>query len=439
MHMESAPYLATPEEELAYLRAQVAKKEQELAHSREAGPATAQFVREASAAEALAEHHGARAENILAPEYRLSGETAQAEADAILAELGLGDTERAVLALRAAMREKGIKNALSVMEKMEDRQVTDVFHRYLVRYLADGLLPAAAEEKSARFKALHMSLYEIALPEPKSEQEGQGRARPFKELVSAMEQFYAGILAVGESDANEPGYIALELAVPAHTPELRFYAAVPSGKRDLFEKQLLAGFPDAHLFAQDNDYNVFGSGNTAAVSIGKLATYPALPLKDYAAFDYDPLNAITNAFAKIAGEGEGAALQLVLEPAGERYLAHYRKILEALRRGTKRGEALSMPETELGRFAREIGHTLFSSKPKEADARKEAEVREAEANKESIEAVERKVASPIVKATLRLAVSAREAARASAILGELEAAFNQFTDTQGNRLEFSRP
>ncbi|MBU6321565.1 MAG: TraM recognition domain-containing protein [Patescibacteria group bacterium] len=440
--MESAPYLGTPEEELAYLRAEVAKKEQELALAREhTGPATAELVRHELASEALATHHAAPAENLLAPEYRISPETAAAEADAILAELDLGDTERAVIALRQAAAEKGIKNALAVAERMNDPRVMDDFHRYLVRYVADGL-PAepgsasAKDEKSPRMKALRMTLYEVALPEPGEEGEAK-RERPFKELVSAMEQLYAGLLAVGAADAAEPGSFALELAVPADAPELKFYAAIPNGKRDLFEKQLLAVFPDARLLALPYDYNLFAKG-IAVASVAKLATYPALPVKEYDEFDYDPLNAITNAFAKIASTGEGAGLQLVIEPAGERYVKHYKKMLDALRKGVKHGEALSLPETELGRFAREAVHTLFSRKGKDEDKRKEAEAREIEANKTYIEQVERKIASPVAAVSLRLVASAGDGARASQILAELEAAFNQFGNTGGNRFEFSR-
>src|SRR3989338_5422347 len=111
--MESAPYLSTPEEELAYLREQVAKKERELALTRSAtGPTTAEFVRHETVSETLAEHHALPAENVLAAEYRVSSQTAAVEADAILSELELGDTERAVISLRHTMQEKGIKNAL---------------------------------------------------------------------------------------------------------------------------------------------------------------------------------------------------------------------------------------------------------------------------------------------------------------------------------------
>ena len=435
--MESAPLLSTPEEELSYLRAQVAEKEQEIALTHHEGPATEEFVRHATVAETLAAHQRAPAENILAPEYRLSAETAATEADAILAELDLGDAERAVLSLRAVMGEKGIKNALAVMEKMDDPQVTDDFHRYLVRYVAAGLTVPGLPETAPKMKALHMTLYEIALPEPKSET-NEGRSKTLKELVSAMEQFYAGLLAVGQASAGEPGYLALELAMPASSPELQFYASIPTSKRDLFEKQLLAIFPDAHLLEQPHDYNLFAPKGSTLISIGKLMASPALPLKDYTEFDYDPLNAILNAFAKIEHAGEGAAIQLIIEPAGERYTKHYKKMLAALRKGEKHATAFNIPETAFGELVHEIGASLFSGKSKDEVKRKEGEQREVEANKSYIEAVEHKLASPIASATLRLVVSSADATRSGAVLGELEAAFNQFGNTAGNRLEFTR-
>ncbi|MDP2594204.1 MAG: TraM recognition domain-containing protein [bacterium] len=433
--MESAPYLSTPEEELAYLRAQVAEKERELA--KQTADAPPEAAREGIVREALAAHQAVPSENVLAPEYRLSEQTARTEAEAILAELALGGSVEAVRSLERAMEEKGIKNALAVLEKMNDPHVTDDFHRYLVRYVAAGLPTAGLSEKEPRFRALRMALYEIALPEAKAEA-GGARAKPLKELISAMEQFYAGLLSVAPAEQGEPPYVALELAIPASSPELQFYAAVPIGKRDLFEKQLLAVFPDAHLVEQPLDYNLFASHGSTLASVGKLATYPALPLKDYGEFDYDPLNAITNAFAKIEHVGEGAAVQLIFEPAGERYLKHYRKILNALRKGEKRTSAFAAPETAFGELARDFGRTIFSSQSKDEEKRKQGEAREIEANKTSIEQVERKLTSPIVSATLRLVASAADSARAGQILGELESAFNQFGNTQGNRLEFPR-
>ena len=93
----------------------------------------------------------------------------------------------------------------------------------------------------------------------------------------------------------------------------------------------------------------------------------------------------------------------------------------------------------LGDFARDVGRTFFSNKPKDEQKAKEAETRQIEANKSAIEEVEKKIATPIVEMTLRLVVSSSDEQKADQALGELESAFNQFADTQGNRLKFERP
>ena len=429
--MEVAPKLSTPEEELAYLREQVARKEAELSE-RAAPDERVQII-----SETIREHHAAPME-VLALDYQINEATKMTEADAILAELHLGGSEAAIKSLQHTMEEKGIKNALAVAEKLHDPHVSDDFHRYLVRYIAAGLPAPGIDEKAPQFRALHMTLYEISLPEPKNEEQGS-RTKTLKELISGMEQFYSGLLSVEKSENNEPHYFALELAVPANSPELQFYAAIPNSKRNLFEKQLLAIFPDAYLTPQPYDYNVFATGGTSLASTARLAENPALPLKDYTDFDYDPLNAITNAFAKIKHTGEGAALQIIIEPRAERHVKHYQKILQALRKGEKHKSAFSTPETVFGEFARDIGKTLFSSKSKDKQKEKESETRQAEANKAHIEQVEKKIGAPIVGATIRLVVSSDNAIKAGQVLGELEAAFNQFANTQGNRLEFKHP
>jgi hypothetical protein len=419
--------IQSPEEELAYLREQVAAKERELASLRDPAP------REVVVHERILHHKSAPAEATLAPEYRIS----DADARTLALNLDPDDTDETVDELRRIMEERGVKNALSVLEKFNSPHIEDDFHRFLVQYVASGMSVTGMSEKAPAWKALHMTLYEVALPEPGGNEEAK-REKPLKELVSAMEQFYAGMLSVSGAGANEPAYFSMELAVPANRAELLFYVAVPNGKKDLFEKQLLAVFPEAQVTPQPNDYNVFVEDGVVAASSAHLATYPALPLKDYQEFDYDPLNAVLNAFGKIEHEGEGAALQIIIEPAGEHYVEHYRKILTALRKGENRSRALSMPESFFGEAAREFGTALFgSSKPKRDEH--EDLMRRTDANKADIEQVEKKIASPVAKVTLRLIVSSRDSARASQGLVDLEASFNQFSNTAGNRLEFTRP
>ncbi len=428
--METPRQFSSPQEELDYLRAQVAQREAALAAHERTPEARTQII-----AEQVTAHHEAPA-TVLAPQHAMPKEAVRSAAADIIAELDLGDTEAVVRSLVQTLDTQGAKNALAVADRLGNPQAFDDFHRYLVRRIASGMDTTGIDERAPRFQALKMTLYEIALPAPKDTE--QSRAKPLKELVSGMEQFYAGMLSVEEATQGEPNYFALELAIPANKPELQFYAAVPNSKRSLFEKQVVGIFPDAHIEQQPYDYNIFVDGGTSYSAVAKLADYAALPIKDYTEFDIDPLNAITSAFSKIEHMDEGAALQTIIEPRGGRHTKHFAKILAELRKGVKKNEAFKTPETLMGEFAHDIGKMLFSSTPKDTEKAKESEQREIEANKISIEQVERKIASPIVGVTIRVATSSKDPEKARQTLTELESVFNQFSNTLGNRIEFKQ-
>ncbi len=409
--------LNSPEEELAHLREQIATKEQELKALRQEQP------RAIVAHEQILNHRYQPAEDILTPSYRLSEE----QASEIALNLEPESDDETMVELRNIMEEKGVKNAFSVLEKLNSPHLEDDFHRFLVQYVIAGMQVKGFSESQPTWKALHVTLYEIALPEP-DRQNDDGRAKTLKELISAMEQFYSGMLSVGEAYAGEPAYFSLELAVPIDRSHLNFYAAIPNGRRDLFEKQLLAIFPHAHITPQPNDYNVFVQDAYSVGSTAQLTQRPMLPLKDYNDFDYDPLNSILNAFAKIGAEDEGAALQIVIEPAGDRYIRHYRRVLEELQKGVRPSTALSLPESLAGELIREAG-TLFG---------KQKEVKREEADQGVIELVEKKMAAPVVSTNIRIVVSSKSPSHATQILDELESSFNQFENTRGNRVIFKR-
>ncbi len=263
-----------------------------------------------------------------------------------------------------------------------------------------------------------------------AEEDQNQRAKTLKELISAMEQFYSGMLSVEHAVRGEPAYFSLELAVPVDRPHLRFYAAVPHSRRDLFEKQLLAIFPNAVITPQPNDYNIFTEGGTSLGSVASFKDRAMLPLKDYGDFDYDPLNSLLNAFAKIAPEGEGASLQIIFKPEGSHYVDYYRRVIHALRQGEHRSRAFSLPETLVGDLAREAMGLII---PKRTQSERNP------VDETAVEQVEKKIAAPIITSNIRLMVSSQSAGRAEQILSELEASFNQFDNTKGNRLEFMRP
>jgi hypothetical protein len=415
--------LTSPEEELAYLREQIAAKEQELASLRIEKPVTE------IARERIVHHRIATPDEAFHPTYTMPVAETEQVAHTLALNLDPTSTDSSIEELRGIMETKGVRNAMAVLDKVGSPHLDDDFHRFLVQYLVAGMPVQGLGENQPEWKALHMTLYEISLPEKKGG-DGDNRMRPLRELVSGMEQFYSGMLALEDARVGELSYMTLELAIPVDKPTLMFYAAVPNSRRDLFEKQLHAIFPDAVAIAQPNDYNVFVDGGTAMGAVAEFKDQPMLPLKDYQDFDYDPINALLNAFAKIAPEDEGASLQIVFKPAGHHYVEHYRRILHQLRKGEHRGRAFSLPETFVGDFAREAA-SLFIAKQTHNEKQPVDEV--------AIEQVEKKVAAPIVSTNIRIVTSSMDAHRAEQMLTEMEAPFHQFENTKGNRIEFKRP
>src|SRR5665811_2225587 len=94
------------------------------------------------------------------------------------------------MCIRDRVITKGIKNAFSVVEKMNNPHIDDDFHRFLVQYIKTHPVISDFKEGTPVFKSLNMTLFEITLPPGNNEEEKQ---KGFKEFIGAMEQFYAGI------------------------------------------------------------------------------------------------------------------------------------------------------------------------------------------------------------------------------------------------------
>jgi hypothetical protein len=407
----------TPEQELAYLREQIALKERALAESgRESS-------RDAIAREALSAHADKAPADVLHSKLALT----EKQADAIVLELSPEEHDSKIEELVGLMYEKGVANVLSVLEKLNDPHLSDDFHRFLVQYLKSNLAIGGLKEKSPLWKSLRTTLYEIALPEPGKDVPQKG----LKELVSSMEQFYAGMMSVGEDSS-----FAFELAVANGSNEFVFYCAVPDEKRNLFEKQILSVFPDARVTEKKDDYNIFEAKGASVASVARQANNHIFSLKTCDKFYLDPLNVILNSFSKIDKNGEGAAVQIVFRPVGNFYVDKYKGALTKINKGKKLKEAIDIPYSTGAAFLKEAG-SFFKSTPK----KKEGEVEPTGPRPEdrlSIESIEHKVSSPVMEANIRIIASSATEAEAEAILSDLESAFNQFEDTQGNALRWDR-
>jgi hypothetical protein len=414
---------SSPQEEIAHLKEQILHKEEQLRGRGETPDRDAVIYHQIDEHKALPQHQ------VLAKGYRMI----EPHVNKFALELAPEDHDDQIEALIALVEEKGIRNALEVVESMRNAHIEDDFHRYLVEYLRHHLPAKDFKEKTKIGRALKHTLFEVSLPEARKDE----RERSLKELISGMEQFYSGMLSVADSNDAE-NYFAIELALSEGSDEFIFYVSVPDSKRSLFEKQMLSVFPFAKLIEKKDDYNIFSTEGVHLASVASQSKNPIYPIKTYEQFDHDPLNVLINAFSKLKKDGEGASFQLLLQPKGDYYVKRYREALSQIMKGTPLKKAIDIQHTFLGELGKgfkemavETGKDLMSNGTKKEEKPKPID-------DTAVENIKHKISAPILNANMRIVVSAKEKYRAEEVINEIESSFNQFQNTLGNSIVWKR-
>ncbi len=411
------PQFSSAEEEVLYLREQMALRERELlARTSEVDQADIETL----GRQELKEYAQFTPRVILAKDHSLDEPTLTASVE--LAKRA----HDPVMEILDIAKMKGIRNALSVLEKIDNAFVVDEAHRQLIEHIRSGTKIQDLREDIPPWHMLDMTLYEIMLPEIKTKDD---REFQLTELVGMMEQLFAGLRTIGSQKADN--HYVLELAVADSSDDIVFYVAVPNKFVTLFEKHTLSLFPHAELTVRAHDYNIFVDGGTHIVAEAKLRKHPIYPLRLDENFTSDPLAVILNAFSKIEREGGGASVQFVVRYPQKKYNKNYEDIIKEINKGMKASEAISRSTLTGGIFGA-VTDIVFSNDKKDEDKTKELP------DTDKAELFKQKIKTEIVEVNLRLAVSAQTANRAEQIMTEIESTFNQFDTVEGNSLKFDR-
>lgn len=414
----------SPEEEIAYLRGQL--KQYENPSLREPQK---DEVEGARLTEQLKTYGQSEPEKTLDPSMQIPQEAEEA----IVLDLAPEEHDSVMEELLGHLQTDGVLNTMNIVGKMNNPHITDDFHRLLVEYVRKGYLPEKEMEKSDMAREAVYRLFQIAVPFPKEEKE-----KGLKELISGMEQFYTGMLSVASSKDLKDNHVTFEIANAHQSNEFVFYTSVPGNMADLLEKQLTSVFPNAQITEEHNDYNIFDPAGMSVGSVAHLSKKSIFPLKSYEEFEQDPASIILNVFSKLQKDGEGASIQLVFKPGGEAHLKAYNDAIAELRKGTSTKEALDYQVSTFGKVTQGLGKGIREVAKDLSAKKKDDVVKDKVVDQALVEVLKNKVSSSIVKANLRIVASAKDGARAEQILHEIESAFNQFSNPQGNSLEFKR-
>ena len=424
--LKEMPKFKTPKEELEYLRAHVAKREQELmdmGHFEHAG--------ENAAKDVIMEYKEIPTEQVLHKDNIVSPK----EAGGIVLKLKPESHDKVMEELLGILMEKGIKNALSIVESMDNPHIDDDFHRLLIQYLKTGEIVPGLKEGTSTDKALHMTLFEVTLPPPSDEADKQ---KGFKEFIGAMEQFYAGMQSISEGNNNEKeNYFTLEVALGNQSDQVVVYVSVPNKHISLFEKQVLAFYHDAKVHEVTDDFNIFNENGGSVGAYAQFSERSVLPIKTYDNIDHDPMNTILNVFSKLQTHGEGAAIQLVVAPAGNKFINEFHMILDDVKDGMSVKNAADNFYKFNKAFMKATKELIFGIKKKEETKEKYIAGRRA-VDQGGAEKIANKIKSTIMKANIRVIASGETKERAEAILREIESSFNQFTEAASNSIVFEK-
>lgn len=417
-NLNNAPKFKTPEEELDFLRAHIAEKEKAL---REQGQ---EINKEKLAHGVISEYRKFEPEEVLHKKAIVKNN----EIEKLALRLHPEPHDNKMEELLAILLSKGISNTLAVVSRMNNPHIDDDFHRFLVQYLYTTHKIPGLKEGTPLFKSLNMKLFEITLPDMN---DNESNKKSLKELLGAMEQFYAGMHSVGEGRENyNRNHFTLEIALSEDSDNFVFYTAVPSNKADLFEKQLFGVHPNAKLIEVPDDYNIFSENASISASYATLSHHEVYPIKLYDALDHDPLNIILNIFTKLKKTGEGASIQFTICPEDDEIMKKFHIILADVKSGMSIRTASSMTRQITKEFTSMAKEMIFGgSKKKE----------EKKVDDKAVENITEKMKSTIMATNIRIVASAEDKARSKQILADIESSFNQFTEANRNSFNFHHP
>ncbi len=292
---------------------------------------------------------------------------------------------------------------------------------------------------------LDLEIIRVSKTEKSEANDGKGSKEMWKEEIGSMEQLLTAVSSMKDTRGifqkivyGMPA-ITFEIANSSKSDEIVFYMSIPKKFRESIEKQVHSFFPNAVL-EKSEDYNIFSPGSVTETAILKLKKSHSLPIRTYENMEVDPFNSITNAMSKLETATEGAAIQLVLRPAGTQWRAHGRHIAQEMQQGKRLADVDQSMALKVGFGILNAASGAISGAKKDPDPFKNdpKSVQLTPEEQEVVKSIENKASKTGYRANIRLLASAASAERAQMILAQMENAFSQYENGDINCFQIKK-
>lgn len=267
----------------------------------------------------------------------------------------------------------------------------------------------------------------VTVPKESSEKDSGARDKSLQEIQASIALAEGIFKSIGGLHAQR-GFKAwltgrsdvISFEIVANAGLVSFYVAVPRESMPFIEQQVHAQYPLAQI-EEAADYNIFQPNGQVASAHLILKRDHFFPLHTYKKLETDPLNALTNALAKVDG-ADGAAIQILVRSARKEWRGKGAKIASLMQQGRSYEQA----RKKMGAFA-----FLASEKKSEGKTGESAkEYRLSPLETEMVKSIEEKVGQLGLDVNVNLVASSPTPGRAQLYLNNLEGAFNQFNSPQ---------
>jgi hypothetical protein len=281
-------------------------------------------------------------------------------------------------------------------------------------------------------KSLNMALFLVRLPRDSANAADDRKTH--KERIAVMEQLISSFSTLHESGWKGLVYgepqIIFEMAVHHVGEEIHFYVSGPTHYADLIQRTVHGFYPDAAV-ERTGDFNIFAPHGVHAASSLVLSKKFYLPVRTYATLESDPLGNISNALSKLEKEGEGAAVQIVIQHAEKGWNENSMRVAKLMQRGKSYESSVAEVSGGFGALIRDIasGAGVDTKKKEEEEKTKSAMTPLVQ---ETIKGIGEKASKSAFQVNIRLIASARDEFRAIHILEQMENSFVQFSHPAWN-------
>lgn len=296
---------------------------------------------------------------------------------------------------------------------------------FLVRWIVRKKFQAGVSFKKV--------ILRITLPKESAEKEDTAKRdktlQDIQEDIAVMENIFSSIGGLRAQHGVAHWFFGREdiisFEIVAHQELVSFYIAVPERLKDFIIQQVHAQYSLSQVDEVD-DYNIFApQGKSVAMRLA-MRRKPFFPLKTFKKMESDPLNAFTNALAKVAKNShDGAAIQILVRSAHK----EWRKDAVHLVRQMQQGKSMSDAQSSGTLFGKLKEFAPSMKKKKEGEPIKK-DYRLSPLEEEMVKSIDEKAAKMGLDVNINIVASSTTLEQAKTYLQNIYGAFAQLNIPQ---------